>query len=141
MIIALSGEDVKQKSFKSSTTLCFPQPFFHDFRRVSSNLMLLQWHLVTSVALLSCQTREELSDESPILPRSYEDEVPLSDKIARGILPYGLAGELYLHEDPDASNYYLSKYVSLIRDLNRRAVQEPIRDVYHGIGHDQFGRW
>jgi hypothetical protein len=23
---------------------------------------------------------QELSDESPILPRSYEDEVPLSDK-------------------------------------------------------------
>jgi hypothetical protein len=84
---------------------------------------------------------QELSDESPILPRSYEDEVPLSDKIARGILPYGLAGELYLHEDPDASNYYLSKYVSLIRDLNRRAVSERIRDVYHGIGHDEFARW
>jgi hypothetical protein len=60
--ICLDGEistkhGKNQKNLESSTTLCFLQPFFHDFRRVSSNLMLLQWHLVTSVALLSCQAR------------------------------------------------------------------------------------
>ena len=67
----------------------------------------------------------------------------IDDTIALGIMPYGLAANLLVDENPSAAGFYQARYEELLRGKARRvrASVEDIEDIYGGIGHGWFSSW
>ena len=67
----------------------------------------------------------------------------IDDTIALGIMPYGLAANLLVDENPSAASFYQARYEDLLKAKARRvrATVEDIEDIYGGIGHGEFSRW
>ena len=79
----------------------------------------------------------------PGLVACLDDSLDLSDRVCRGILPYGLAGLLTLEENPACAQYFLSKYERLKEDLKHgtRAKWEKLNAAQDGVEWGQFGSW
>lgn len=73
----------------------------------------------------------------------FAGAVPVDDVIARTILPYGLASELLLEEDPALASYFRQRFDELIVRLGSGVpgVFEQIGDVYGIAELGEFGRW
>lgn len=73
----------------------------------------------------------------------FESPLPLDDHICQGVLPYGLAAQLLLEENPTAASYFQQKYAELLYEAKRsRPTQsEAVADLYGGIEYGKFGRW
>ena len=80
--------------------------------------------------------------EAPLI-KSFESAIDLDDYICRSLLPYGLAAQLLMGEDPEGAAFCLSRYESMKRGLSRGmpAGSCGIEDVYGGIGFGEFSRW
>lgn len=87
----------------------------------------------------------------PIFPvvDDIEADVELDDYICRTVLPYGLAANLLLQEDPAVANFFQQRYDELRGNLQRGmpAVSVDMEDVYCNningdpIGFAGGGRW
>lgn len=75
---------------------------------------------------------------------SMEDTVEgIDNSIALSAMPYGLAAQLYMQEDPVSAQSWWNIFqenLELFR-MSRPAQVEDITDVYGGIEHGRFGRW
>ena len=67
----------------------------------------------------------------------------IDDTIALGIMPYGLAANLLVDENPSAASFYQARYEERLKEKSRRvrASVEDIEDIYGGIGHGWFSIW
>lgn len=75
---------------------------------------------------------------------SMDDTVEGVDiSIALSAMPYGLAAQLYLDEDPVRSASWWSVFEQNLAVFSRQrpADEEAIKDVYGGIEYNDFGRW
>ena len=71
------------------------------------------------------------------------DTVSLDDGICVGVLPYGLAAQFLLMEDPNAASFFQQKYEEAKARLARGFPQEceAIEDYYGGFVFNDFGSW
>lgn len=62
----------------------------------------------------------------------FEQEIPLDDDLSRALLPYFLAGQLLMSEDPERAEQYLNCYREAKFDLQKKMPGsfEPIRPTY-----------
>lgn len=84
----------------------------------------------------------ERGDWLPV--ESMEDVVPVGDtSYALGALPYGLAANLLVDENPSAAGFYQQRYEEMRAYYLARmqAVTGDIVNVYGGIEYGEFGRW
>lgn len=67
----------------------------------------------------------------------------IDDTIALGIMPYGLAANLLVDENPSAASFYQARYEELLKAKARRvrATIEDIEDIYGCIGRGEFSSW
>ncbi len=79
----------------------------------------------------------------PICDRitDFVSDMGLDDTIAQTVLPYGLAAQLLLEENPSAASFFQQRYEELIARLGAAVPRgfEPIEDVYGGIGYSEAG--
>ena len=82
------------------------------------------------------------SDNCPAI-QTMDEEIGLDDKLAQTVLPYGLAAQLLLDENPTAASFYQQRYEELLLRIGRQlsAASEDITDVYGGLAHCEYGRW
>lgn len=85
-------------------------------------------------------------NERPILRKikTLTEAIDLDDYCCRTVLPYGLAAQLLLDENPSAAGFYQQRYEELREGLKRGlpVMSEDITDVYGSYGYyDQFGAW
>lgn len=84
----------------------------------------------------------ERGDWLPV--ESMEDAIPVGDSsYALGALPYGLAANLLVDENPTAAGFYQQRYEELRAYYLARiqAVYGNITNVYGGIEYGEFGSW
>lgn len=86
-----------------------------------------------------------LGERKSWLPVEGMDEsIPdVENSYALCALPYGLAANLLVDENPAAASFYQQRYEAL-RNIflsKQAAAFENITDLYGGIGIDGFGRW
>ena len=74
---------------------------------------------------------------------SFSDGVNVDTGYAVGVMPYGLAANLLVDENPTAANFYQQRYEEMRAQFARRrpAESSQIYDFYGGIEYGQFGRW
>lgn len=88
----------------------------------------------------------EETGKRPILHviQNFTDVIMMDDYICQTVMPYGLAAQLLLDENPTAASFFQQRYEELRNNLARGLPQgsEAITDLY-GIGfeHNQFSRW
>ena len=82
------------------------------------------------------------------LIRSFRAPIDLDDYICRTVLPYGLAAQLLLDENPSAANFFQQRYEELLRMLRAGGIpkgSEDIGDVYGACGgiapYNEFSAW
>lgn len=76
--------------------------------------------------------------------QDFEDYLARIDEtLARGIMPYGLAANLLVDENPSAASFYEARYEELLKQKAQRvrASVEDIEDIYGGVGHGCGARW
>ena len=73
----------------------------------------------------------------------FSSSVGLDDTLAQTVLPYGLAAQLLLEENPTAASFFQQRYEELLARLGREVPNsfELIDDVYGGVEFSQFGGW
>ena len=106
----------------------------------------------------ACASGMQMSDAARFVSRSacssgssrrravteFDDSLyKIDDTIALGIMPYGLAANLLVDENPSAASFYQARYEERLREKARRvrASVEDIEDIYGGIGHGWFSSW
>lgn len=75
---------------------------------------------------------------------TMEDTVEgIDNSIALSAMPYGLAAQLYLQEDPVSARSWWDIFQENLALLSaaRPARVEDIADVYGGIEHGRYGKW
>lgn len=83
----------------------------------------------------------------PILAviESFDQVIGMDDYICQSILPYGLAAQLLMDENPVAASFLQQRYEELRNALARGLPQgaDAIEDVYGVIGgpYNEFSRW
>jgi len=104
-----------------------------EFRVRSAGILNL---LMQEVCPLDAEwTRARERGASPRIVTGLENPLDMSDRVSRGLLPYGLAGLLVLEENPACAQCFLSKYASLKEEFRRGAGAciERVVDRYGGI--------
>ena len=94
--------------------------------------------LVSELKMLTGEREEWLPVES------LEERVPVGDtSYALGALPYGLAANLLIDENPSAASFYQQRYEELRAMFIARlpASVEDIELLYGGVGGGSFSRW
>lgn len=76
---------------------------------------------------------------------NFTEVVQLDDYICQSVLPYGLAAQLLLDENPTAANFLQQRYEELRANLAKGMPQtsEDITDIYGVVSHphNHFSRW
>ena len=75
---------------------------------------------------------------------SLDDMIPTADtNYALSALPYGLAANLLIDENPTAASFYQQRYEELraIYLSRQQAEVSDITDLYGGIPYGEFSRW
>lgn len=83
-------------------------------------------------------------DAADWLPLEGLDEpVPVEMNYALGAMPYGLAANLLVDENPAAASFYQQRYEELRAMFVSRlpASVEDIELLYGGVGEGSFARW
>jgi len=85
------------------------------------------------------------STESFLAVEEFDDYLAgIPEAYARTVLPYGLAANLLVDENPTAASFFEQRYEELMKRYIRRmpAEFESIIDVY-GVGNEygEFSRW
>ena len=73
----------------------------------------------------------------------FAGPLPLPDSMCRSVLPYGLAANLAVSDDPDSAAFCRERYEEMKRELLKHSPAESrdTEDVYGGIGFGEFSRW
>lgn len=83
-------------------------------------------------------------DDADWLPLEGMDEpVPVETNYALGAMPYGLAANLLVDENPTAASFYQQRYEEL-RSLFVSRLKASVEDIdmlYGGVGEGRFARW
>lgn len=88
----------------------------------------------------------ETAGERPIVSviQDFDTPIDLDDYICQSVMPYGLAAQLLLDENPSAASFFQQRYEELRNNLSKGFPQdgEAITDVY-GVGfeYNEFSRW
>ena len=82
----------------------------------------------------------------PILAviQSFDQVIGMDDYICQSVLPYGLAAQLLLDENPDSASFFQQRYEEMRMNLAKGLPQqsESISDVYGIVSHyNEFSRW
>ena len=75
---------------------------------------------------------------------AWEDNLyKIDNTLALGIMPYGLAANLLVDENPTAAGYFQQRYDELLRGKKSRTPADvgEIENLYGGIEYGQFSRW
>lgn len=83
-------------------------------------------------------------DSSDWLPlESLDEPVQAETNYAMGAMPYGLAANLLVDENPTAASYYQQRYEELRALFIARSAAsiEDIEMLYGGVGEGRFSRW
>ena len=77
--------------------------------------------------------------------QTFTDIIDLDDYICQTVMPYGLAAQLLLDENPTAASFLQQRYEELRDKLAKGLPQmaEEIEDVYGVLHHpyNEFSRW
>ena len=81
----------------------------------------------------------------PILAviQSFDQVIGMDDYICQSVLPYGLAAQLLLDENPDSASFFQQRYEEMRMNLAKGLPQqsESISDVYGIVSpYDEFSR-
>ena len=73
----------------------------------------------------------------------FTSALDLDDVLAQTVLPYGLAAQLLLDENPVAASFLQHRYAELTASLavGIPLCSEDITGLYGGMEHRGFGRW
>ena len=73
----------------------------------------------------------------------FETPIGMDDGICQGVLPYGLAANLLVDENPSAASFYQQRYEELrAYYLSRfRASVDDIERLYGGVEYGEFAAW
>ena len=82
----------------------------------------------------------------PILAviQSFDQVIGMDDYICQSVLPYGLAAQLLLDENPDSASFFQQRYEEMRMNLAKGIPQqsESISDVYGIVSpYNEFSRW
>lgn len=82
----------------------------------------------------------------PILAviQSFDQVIGMDDYICQSVLPYGLAAQLLLDENPDSASFFQQRYEKMRMNLAKGLPQqsESISDVYGIVSpYNEFSRW
>lgn len=82
----------------------------------------------------------------PILAviQSFDQVIGMDDYICQSVLPYGLAAQLLLDENPDSASFFQQRYEEMRMNLAKGLPQqsEAISDVYGIVSpYNEFSRW
>lgn len=82
----------------------------------------------------------------PILAviQSFDQVIGMDDYICQSVLPYGLAAQLLLDENPDSASFFQQRYEELRMNLAKGLPQasDSISDVYGILSpYNEFSRW
>ena len=77
---------------------------------------------------------------------SWDMEIGMDDYCTITVMPYGLAANLFIGEDPSLASFCQQRYEELLRLLRQgipgmQAEAEDIEDVYGGGYMDESGEW
>ena len=76
---------------------------------------------------------------------NFTDIIDLDDYICQTVMPYGLAAQLLMDENPTAASFLQQRYEELRDKLSKGLPQtaEAIEDVYGVLNHpyNEFSRW
>ena len=78
---------------------------------------------------------------------NFTDNIGLDDYICQTVMPYGLAAQLLLTEDPSAAGFFQQRYEELLSKLRSGlpVESEDIYDIYGSNGgvepYNEFGMW
>ena len=93
---------------------------------------------------LCAELRTLTGEGSDWLPASgTEDLLPVEENYGLSALPYGLAANLLVDENPAAASFYQQRYEELRAEYlaRRRADLEDIELLYGGVEQGNFARW
>ena len=73
----------------------------------------------------------------------FTTPIGLDDVMAQSVMPYGLAAQLLLEENPTAAAFMQQRYEELIARYGRGVPQvaASIENVYGGTEYNEFSRW
>ncbi|MGM7719439.1 hypothetical protein [Metabacillus sp. Hm71] len=92
-----------------------------------------EYYKSKSLSILTALQTELLPQSiTPVPITDISSNLLVSDRIALGVLPYGLAAHLLLVENNDAAPFYNDRYEELKRKISTSI--EPITDVYDVLG-------
>ena len=82
----------------------------------------------------------------PILAviQSFDQVIGMDDYICQSVLPYSLAAQLLLDENPDSASFFQQRYEEMRMNLAKGLPQqsESISDVYGIVSpYNEFSRW
>lgn len=89
----------------------------------------------------------EEENKRPIVAviQNFEDIIQMDDYICQTVMPYGLAAQLLMDENPTAAAFLQQRYEELRDRLAKGLPQsaEAIEDVYGVLNHpyNEFSRW
>lgn len=86
----------------------------------------------------------EAADSSWRAPEEWDDNLwRIDNTLALGVMPYGLAANLLVDENPAAAGFFQQRYEELLNKKKSRAKADvgSIEDIYGGIEYGHFSRW
>lgn len=104
---------------------------------------------IMRILLAECYPYSELKDPDAAasswrIPDEWDDSLwRIDNTLALGIMPYGLAANLLVDENPAAASYFQQRYDELLRDRKGHTAASigEVEDLYGGIEYGQFARW
>lgn len=93
---------------------------------------------------LTAELRTLTGETGDWLPaEGFDDSLPLDSNYGLSALPYGLAANLLVDENPAPASYFQQRYEELraVYLARRQASIEDIDMLYGGIGQGGFARW
>lgn len=81
----------------------------------------------------------------PVTPdiSGFTAPIDLDDFLAQSVLPYGLAAQLLIEENPPSAGFFQQKYTGLLAKYGGAipAQSEDITNLYGGPGYSAAGLW
>jgi hypothetical protein len=73
----------------------------------------------------------------------FDVPIELDDYICQSVMPYGLAANLLVDENPSAASFYQARYEELLRQkaMKMQAAVGEIEDLYGVLGYNNGAIW
>ena len=104
---------------------------------------------IMRILLAECYPYSELKDPDATasswrIPDEWDDSLwKIDNTLSLGIMPYGLAANLLVDENPAAAGFFQQRYQELLNERKRMtaAVSGEVENLYGGIEYGQFSQW